>query len=52
METSAKDSTNVEQAFKAMVAELMPSGSSVKSEDTNIRITAAGKPPKTSSGFC
>ncbi len=52
MEASAKSSTNVEQTFKAMVAEMMPIESSVKSEKANIKISSQEKSSKTSSGFC
>jgi hypothetical protein len=48
VETSAKDSNNVEQAFKDMINEIIPD----KSSNTNIKICSENKSTKTSSGFC
>jgi hypothetical protein len=52
VETSAKDSNNVEQAFKDMINEIIPDKSSVESTNTNIKIGSENKSAKTSSGFC
>jgi hypothetical protein len=52
VETSAKDSTNVEQAFKAMINEIIPDKSYVESTNINIKIGSQSKSTKNSSGFC
>jgi hypothetical protein len=53
VETSAKNSTNVEQAFKAMIIEIIPSEASAESnKHTTINVSSQGKSAKNASGFC
>ncbi|CAF1517803.1 unnamed protein product, partial [Rotaria magnacalcarata] len=53
IETSAKDSNNVEQAFKDMISLLTASMLSSKSENANINVSSKEKSPKnSSSSFC
>jgi Ras-related protein Rab-1A len=57
LETSAKNSTNVEQAFMKMATEIksrmasVPSGSGGK-QSSNVNISTPGKPVKESGGCC
>ncbi len=52
IETSVKNSINVEQAFKAMITEIIPDKPSLESTDTNIKLDSESKAKKNSSGFC
>ncbi|CAF4987076.1 unnamed protein product, partial [Rotaria socialis] len=53
IETSAKDSNNVEQTFKDMIDPIMASMLSSKSKNTNINVSAKEKSSKnSSSSFC
>ncbi|CAF2128690.1 unnamed protein product [Rotaria magnacalcarata] len=53
IETSAKDSNNVEQTFKHMIDPIMASMLSSKSENATINVSSKEKSPKnSSSSFC
>jgi Ras-related protein Rab-1A len=58
LETSAKNSTNVEQAFMTMATEIksrmssVHSGSSTGKSSNNVNVSSPGKPVQQSGGCC
>lgn len=57
METSAKNSTNVEQAFMTMASEIKSRMSTVQSgasnkPSTNVNVSGPGKPVQQQGGCC
>lgn len=58
LETSAKNSTNVEQAFMTMATEIksrmssVPAGGAAGKPSTGVNVSAPGKPVQSSGGCC